>query len=271
MNDEQQIGDEVVTLESPEVPEIEAEIEAAPEAEKEDAGKESSDHEGEDHEKVKFTPEQQELVNKIINKKFGKSKELEEKLTTVQAELEKYKPKDERPAIPDIPQISDSKFTEKMTERDRAIESAAKWDQKEASRSEQRLQQQKQTQENQLKAFKEVVTAYTTRAKNLNISEEDLKPVGERLQPFNFQPQLTAHLLEHDVGPAISLYLSNNPIEAEKVASMSITKAAVYIESQVREKALNALKIEDDDVPPPPRRHKNESAGGEDLMGGKIW
>jgi len=62
--------------------------------------------------------------------------------------------------------------------------------------------------------------------------------------------QVAEYILAHDSGPLIVQYLSQNPLELEKVASMSPVNASVYIATNVVEKAVG-LKPQQTAAPKP--------------------
>lgn len=225
--------------------------------------------------KVEFDEAQQEVFNREVGKKVSNTKVAEQERDAARAELAELKaaqPQDERPVIPELPSVGDPDYETLMEARDTALVASTNFDAAERTASENNLATQRATQAKQLETFKATMQTYTDKAETLNIPAEDLTAAGNTLTPFNIQRDTLEHILFDDSGPALTVYLANNTQEAEKVAGMLPTKAAVYLENTVKPLALKSLKVDSsDDAPNPPSQVKSEAAGGESLGGGKIW
>jgi hypothetical protein len=60
---------------------------------------------------------------------------------------------------------------------------------------------------------------------------------------FGIGNDLAQHILHDDQGPAVTVYLADNPLELEKLMGMNVLRAAAYIESTIKPAARK---------PPPP-------------------
>ena len=93
------------------------------------------------------------------------------------------------------------------------------------------------------------VTTYSERAEKLGIKAEELQAAGNQVAQFGIQDGVAQFILESEMGPLITTYLANNPLELDAVRQMNPMQAAVHIETSVKEKAAALRKK----VSPPPQ------------------
>ena len=197
---------------------------------------------------VTFTDEQQKFINeKIIARKVKqqreaerRAQELEEQLQQIQSQLPQKQ--EEGPTIPPMPDIWDSDYEKKVQERDQAILSKAQWDQDQRFRQEQEqrlLYQQQQEFQQQLTTR---VGSYTERAEKMGISREDLAVAGNAVGQFGVAPDVSEYILDHENGPAITMYLAKNLHELQNLQSMPPIKAAVYVEKKIAPNVARGIK-----------------------------
>ena len=99
-------------------------------------------------------------------------------------------------------------------------------------------------------ALNEKVASYSQRAVKLGISSEELQAAGNQVASFGMADEVVNYILEDDLGPAITKYLSQNITELDTIRSMAPAQAAVRIATHVREKAA-ALKPKVNAAPDP--------------------
>ena len=65
-----------------------------------------------------------------------------------------------------------------------------------------------------------------------------LETAGERIHTYGVNPQVVGHILGDDNGHHVTMYLSQNLQELDKINAMPPMQAAVYIENQIKPKAM---------------------------------
>lgn len=206
--------------------------------------------------RARFDPAQQEAFDKAIAEKVKRlrDKELEaEELKQRLQLLEQQMPKQERPNVPKEPDpysLSDREYQEQLRVRDEAIARQAAFDAQQRFQHEeaQRLQQQQLMK--QQEALNEKVSAYSQRAVQLGITNEELQAAGNSVASFGISDDVVNYILDDDLGPAITKYLSQNVTELDAIRNMTPVQAAARIATHVREKAA-ALKPKVNAAPDP--------------------
>jgi len=206
--------------------------------------------------RARFDPVQQEAYDRGIAEKVKRlrEKELEaEQLKQRLQALEQQMPKQERPNVPKEPDpyaLSDQEYQQQLRLRDEAIARQAAFDaqQRFQQQEAQRLQHEQLMKEQE--ALNEKVSTYSQRAVQLGISNEELQAAGNAVASFGIADDVVNYILDDDLGPAITKYLSQNVTELDTIRAMSPAQAAVRIATHVREKAA-ALKPKVNAAPDP--------------------
>lgn len=202
-----------------------------------------------------FNEEQQKVFNEQIYKERGKRRASERELEALNNKiknLEQQIPKEQRPAVPKEPDpfaLSEADFQQQARLRDEAIARQAAYDTQQRIREQerQRVYQEQQNKEQEL--FNDKVATYTQRSVQLGISTEELQAAGNAVQ-HGMSPEVINYILEDDLGPVITKYLSQNFTELDNLRAMSPTQAAARIATHVRGKA-SALKPKVNAAPDP--------------------
>jgi hypothetical protein len=203
-----------------------------------------------------FDEQQQQVFDKAIADKVYKLREKEreaEELKQRLQSLEQQIPKQERPSVPKEPDpyaLSDQEYQQQLRMRDEAIARQAAFDaqQRFQQQEAQRLQQERLMREQE--ALNEKVATYSQRAVQLGISNEELQAAGNAVASFGISDDVVNYILDDDLGPAITKYLSQNVTELDAIRAMSPAQAAVRIATHVRDKAA-ALKPKVNAAPDP--------------------
>jgi hypothetical protein len=203
-----------------------------------------------------FDEQQQQVFDKAIADKVFKLREKEreaEELKQRLQSLEQQIPKQERPSVPKEPDpyaLSDQEYQQQLRMRDEAIARQAAFDaqQRFQQQEAQRLQQERLMREQE--ALNEKVATYSQRAVQLGISNEELQAAGNAVASFGISDDVVNYILDDDLGPAITKYLSQNVTELDAIRAMSPAQAAVRIATHVRDKAA-ALKPKVNAAPDP--------------------
>lgn len=223
--------------------------------------------------KVEFTPEQQAKVDEIARKaaarNLEKLQEAVEARRQAEERLAQLQPAQQqdpgRPFVPPIPDPFEDGYEQKLAARDAALAKAAQWDTVQAISKYHLAEQQKVQAQTQEEEIKKVVTTYNSRAHKMGISDAELAFAGSQIQAVGMAGDLVQHILHDAQGPALTVYLGNNPDELDKIRGMPPIAAAIYLETQVKPKAARAPK-----KPPPATLDPVRGSGyKEGQLGGK--
>jgi hypothetical protein len=230
--------------------------EQEPEQESEHA--ESAPAETDKDRAVEFSEEQQKVFNEVIGKKTFKLRETErenERLAKELAELRAKVPNNTRPEVPAIPDpytLTEEQYRQAQQARDKALSDAIAFDARQAQYNEQARQIRAQQEQQQQRETEEKVKSYTQQATKLGVKPEELQHAAGIVGTFGldgYHP-LAAVILADEYGPLITKYLANNVLELERVMSMPLASAAVYLDRAVKQKAA-ALKPKVNTAPDP--------------------
>ena len=197
--------------------------------------------------KIEFNEEQQRFINEeIIGKKVAKQREAErqaqeerQRREELEAELARLKAPS-RPEIPPIPDYFEDNYEQKVRERDEAIRKAVEYDAQQRILSEQREAAAQREQQAQQEIMYGKVQDYSKRADKLGIKPDELQRAGNYVAQYELDDRLIEEILDDDHGPAITVYLANNPMEIEQIRAMRPTKAWAYIESKIKAEAIGS-------------------------------
>lgn len=248
--------------------------ETVDEVEESDEGQEHSEETPEQPEEphVTFTEEQQKFINeKIVGRKVAQMREAERRAEELQQRLEEMQSQIPQqpsgaPEIPPMPDVWDSDYERKVEERDQAILAKAQWERdQEYSQYQQQMEQQRAAQEFQQKLTSKVMS-YTEKAKSFGISEKDLQVAGNAVAQFDIPNELTDYILEHEQGPAVTMYLAKNLHEISNLQNLNPVRAAVYIEKNIAPKVSRSVRR---NSPPDPTESPRGSGMPEKRRGPK--
>lgn len=227
----------------------------------------------EEEARVEFTPEQQAKVDEIARKAAARNLEkLQEAVAARQAaeeQLAKLQPKPAevpgRPPVPPVPDPFEEGYEQKLVARDEALAKAAQWDTVQAISKYHQAEQQKIEQQQAQEEITKTVATYTSRAHKMGIKDAELAFAGSQIQAVGMSGELVEHILHDAQGPALAVYLGNNPEELEKIRAMPAISAAIYLETQIKPKAARTPK-----KPPPATLDPIRGSGyKEGQLGGK--
>lgn len=268
--------DEPADVESTE-PEEAAEIEEVEEAKEEETEADETET-AEYKEKwgsVKLTAEEQEKFQHVLNKRLARRNE---EFEAAQAEARELRDKvqklqqpatpGQRPNVPPPPDPFEDGYAEKLAARDKAIADAAAFDGAEKARKDiEQRQRQEQAQQAQQAAVKQV-QAFMDRGAKLGVKSDELTASIKVVSQSRLHPELVKDIVEDDKGPKILRYLAANLSEMEELRGMSPTKAAAYMATVIRPKALEKKAPS---APPPTERLKGAGAPQRDGPPGVIY
>lgn len=203
-----------------------------------------------------FDEQQQQVFDKAIADKVYKLRQAEreaEQLKQRVTELEQQKPKQERPNVPKEPDpyaLTDAEYQRQLQQRDEAIAQRAAFDAQVRFQQQEAERLQREQAAKEQEALSEKVAAYSQRATQLGITNDELQSAGNTVAGFGIADEVVNYILEDEIGPAITKYLSQNVTELDALRSMPPTQAAVRIATEIRKKAA-ALKPKVNAAPDP--------------------
>ena len=236
----------------------EEELQPAEQSVEPEQGSESApDSEGQHEEKVTFSEEQQAKIDQIIGEQTQKRRQAEReaqaKLEAQARELEALKakvPEQTRPDIPPIPDPYDDDYEDRIKERDEAIRKVSEFEAAQERQREYESLRQQERQAEQAKSLQQAAESYAERAKTLGIPAEELQAAGQIVNSFGISDSVAQDILNDEIGPQITKYLSQHPTELDALVSESSEFRAGKLYTAIRSKAA-ALSAKTSDAPPP--------------------
>lgn len=205
-----------------------------------------------------FAKKQKELreERQLREKEAQKRQELEQRLA-------KYET-GQRPEVQALPDPYDPEYDLKIAQREKQIRKQEQWDQQKRYNEQLSQQQAQEARNAHIKRVNDAVQTFQKRTKALGLDEKQVAESEALIAQF-VTPQsaeLVEHFLTDDDGPLIVQFLASNPFELDKLSSMSVAKAAVYIERKVKP---NAQKLKPATTQTPKPATVLEGKGGEDI------
>ena len=194
---------------------------------------------------VQFTEEQQALFNDAVGSKVAQLRRKEQEAAELKRRLEELEsriPQQARPDVPDLPDpfaLSDDEYRQSIARREQALLEQARFDSQQQMMNEQRQRMLYEQQQKEQAALHERVKDYSSRATKLGIKPEELQVAGNTVAQFGMHDSLVQYILDDDHGPLITKYLANNLTELDELSRMDPTRAAVRIETLVKQKAAS--------------------------------
>lgn len=198
----------------------------------------------------------EERIGELTRKRHEAERRAEQREREL-AELQAKILESQEPVIPELPdrdEVGEDEFREAVRRRDKAIQEKVAWTQQKTQFEQQRKQgdeaKQLETQTKLLTAAEE----YTKRATALKIKPDELAKCAQVMKQVGISDDISMHILEDDLGPAITKYLGNNIADLLEVANSNPIRAALYIEQKIKPKLKPASRKSN--APPPPGRKK---------------
>ena len=218
-----------------------------------------------------FNEEQQKAFDKAMAEKTWKAREAERQAEDYRKRLEELEakiPKEQPPEVPKVPDfysLSDREIQEQLRQRDEAIAKRAEFDARQQAMQSQQIDLQKQQQAAAVQAQNEKIASYAEKAKKLGVQSEDLQSAANKIGQFGINPMLANHLIDLDDGSLGTLYLGENLLELDKLATMPINKALLYLDQVVMPKARKlkpSVNAAPDPLDTPKGAGRSPKAGG---------
>jgi len=208
--------------------------------------------------KVEFTPEQQAVFDKAINRQHSKFRDAERANEETQALLSKanerigqFEADIPAPVIPPMPDSFDDNHDELIKVRDDAIRAQATHEAQQST-----IAQAAQNAANdraligQRQAQADADTLNTNAAKQ-GIKIEDLQVAAKTVGDYHLDPALVVELMTNEDGPVMIAHLAANPMELDALRQLPLGQAFGVLHGKIRT-AAQALKPKTSDAPDPP-------------------
>ena len=230
----------------------------------------------EEKEKVEFNEQQQAVFNDVVAKKVAAQREAERKAdeaarkaAELEQKLQKYETPD-RPEVPPLPDPYDDDYEARVAARDAAIAAQTKWDNDQQQRQQAQVRAAQEERLRQQQANEDITRGFIEKGDKVGITEVELDTAVGTLVDQGIFGEKAKHILTHESGPDMTMYLARNALEADKVASMSEMQAAIYLETVV----LPKVKASKAAPEPSPAVVETPGAGAgipDDDYGAKGW
>lgn len=196
---------------------------------------------------------------KAIHKKHHQLMEEKRRREAVEQELQRLRsqlPEEQRPVIPEMPDPYDIDFTERMAEREKAIQSMAAYEARQQLQQQLQEQQKQQQLQEQQRQQQQRDEAFSKRAKATGISDVELGTAIQTIAAYGgIGNELANFIMENENGPEIVAHLARNPEEILTLNEMGALQGAVHVSSVLQPRAASTKR--NVNTPPPP-----DSLGG---------
>ena len=192
----------------------------------------------------------------VQHKKFRDTERLLNKSTEradgLEKELGVLKEKDNQVIVPDAPDPYSETFADELAVRDEAIKRKAEVDAQQSIDADRQKQNEAKARNDLEEADREKVASFDKNMVAAGFDPLDVKKAADSVIELGMSNSLQDFVLEDPDGPALVMYLNDNPIELEQMSSMSPYSLHNHINSEIRAKA-SLLKPQTSNAPDPPR------------------
>lgn len=204
-----------------------------------------TDDQGAETSQEQMTPlneQQQAKFDSVIGEKVAKGHEYRRERDEALRQNEELRANIPTPIAPDVPEMPnpDDFFDEpeklkaaNITWNKASVERAAFDTEQKVIKDNQLFQVQEQQRQEVVKV-NAAVDGYSKNAKTFNITDEQLLQAGTTVRESGLSLDVQLFLLDDPQGPLIVTTLANNPVELDKIRSMSTAQAAAYIATDVK-------------------------------------
>lgn len=217
--------------------------------------------ESEEASQEQMTPldeKQQAKFNNEIGKKVAQGHGYRRERDEALREIESLKANIPTPIAPDVPNMPNpddfydepEKLKAELEKWNKANVERAAFDTEQTLVKNQQLFQA-QEQERQIVAnINTAVDGYKKNAETFNITQDQLRQAGQTVRDSGLSQDVQMFLLDDPQGPLIVTTLANNPVELDKIRSMTPIQAAAYIATDVKPKLAGTGKQSETPNPP---------------------
>ena len=237
--------------------EVESEVIETTEIEdQEDSGSDlATDNEAEHEEKPQAVDEKQEAINKAINKKHFEAQQAKRELEAANARIKEFEDRQREQMaaqvgkIPPLPDAFDDDYDAKMQQREQALIAQANYKAQQEIYHQQQQYTKQQAEAQQQAEFSKKVQAYSKRATDLGIKQDELQAAANVVGNLGLSDDLVKHIIADSDGPLIVKHLAANQMDGLELAQMSPYEVGRKLD-QIRTKA-GALKPKTSKAPNP--------------------
>lgn len=203
----------------------------------------------------KAKPDEVDLQKKIAEKAYKlrvAEREAEALRKRVEA-LEQASGKQAKPEVPAMPDplsMTDEQFRQFQAQRDEAIRQQAAWEAQQTAVRQQREALEVESQKRQEEELAKAGQEYAARATQLGVKPEELQQAGKMVWDYGIPKEIAELIIHDDQGPLMTKYLAANIAELDELVKMPLTRAAIYLDRVVKQKA-SSLKPRVSNAPDP--------------------
>jgi len=194
-----------------------------------------------------------------VNKQHRKFRDAERAAARVKAdnerinkELEDLKAKSVDLTVPDVPDPYSDTYQADIAARDAAIANKAEHDAQARSIEADKQKTEQAERDRAEQVDRERVAEFDTRMVKHGLDATEVNKAATTLVEYGISDTFQDVLLDDTDGPLMVAYLADNPVEVEKINSMSTLELVNYLNAEIRPKA-SLLKPKTSDAPDPPR------------------
>ena len=203
-------------------------------------GQETEGQEGKTPEGEGITEKYQSAIDKQHAKYQDEKRDhgtTRQQLEDAQARIAELAPAPTLMQVPDLPEQYDDDYAEQMNRRDQIITHNAQVNAQATFNEQTAAANLKTSPRTRLADLQTKADVYTDKAKEFNITPEELSAAAGVVQSYNIPPELTEGLLTDPDGPLLTKYLAANPLELDALRGMNPFQAATHIQTNIRAKA----------------------------------
>lgn len=209
-----------------------------------------------DNQEEKTESTDQDAVQKVINKKHWEAREAERKAEAAEQKAKELEDRlkaleaPKEPTVPDEPDPYSESYEQELRNYREAVAAKARFDAaNEYTQQQQQLVQQQQ-QEAEQQRVQSLINGFNERTVKLGLSQEVVNEAANKVVQYGIDPGLGQYIMSEDEGPLILAHLAQNPMEIDKLRSMSLPHAAVYVSTTIKQGAAS-LKPKVSSAPEP--------------------
>ena len=176
----------------------------------------------------------QRKINKAIFARYEEARKREEAERKLEEAERKLAATDSKTVtVPDMPDLFDPDYDNKVKARDEALRAQAEANAIKAlelKNAEQAMQQQAEKEREKITGY---ISAMYDKAEKLGIKKDDLRQADDMVATFIKDPQLATFIISHDNAAQIINHLASNISELEQISKMNSIQAAAHIVTNV--------------------------------------
>ena len=201
-----------------------------------------------------------EHAQKDINRQHKKfrdeeraRKKLQSELDAKSKELEELRSKAEKVEVPPVPDPYSENYQDEVRARDEAIARKAAQDAELATKEKEKQRAEQARARQQEDEIQQRVASFDSNMVELGLNPLEVKKAADTIVDYGTSDLVQDVILEDKEGPLITQYLANNPVELDRLNSMSALQLVRHIDEAIRPQA-SLLRPKTSNAPAPPEQ-----------------